>query len=251
MPSSWKESEWENSVQAIGGAFNKNARYIEIDAQLNRHPNAVTSSTPYGILYTHHDARCEEINSSGQGTGVWRNIASDDPVLVDRCAERLSNVFNRWPYANRYIIEMKNDTGFTEWLPKTLYHLLNAKGWRTTVIVSSLNETLLTNLRNEAVRNGITMNLMRVFGYSHQISLSDMDNAVNKGFRYIAGTTFSSLSRGWTPGGVEDAKARGLYVVGWHWADAPVSTSNQQAVALDLDIMITDSISDLQQRGWQ
>lgn len=246
-PSGWNEAEWENSVQAVQSAINKQPRWIEIDVQLNRHATAITSATPYGILYVHHDKTCEVINSSGQGTGTQRNIETDAPSLVDQCAERLSNLMNlKWAngstITNRWVLEMKSGGN----LPLALYDVLERRGQRTTEIVSSLDHNRLITLRDRAAQDGVNMNLMRVHIYGDPVSRGDLDFSKQQGFRYVAvnyGNIFT-----WD---VPYAKDIGLYIGGWHWADVSPQDGNAWANNLDFDFMITDAISDLDSKpGW-
>lgn len=247
MPSGWLESEWENSIQAINSALGKAVRYVELDLQLNRNPAAITNATPYGILYLHHNGACEVISSTGQGTGTKFNIASAPPASVDRCAERLENVINASPsfFANQMMLEMKSDTGFTQWLPYALYHLLKKKSIRTTGIITSLNETMLVGLRNLASADGVTMNLTRVYGALTKPTTDDLDRAKSLGFKYV-----SANVNDWFYSDADYAKNIGLYTMGWHWILTPPAAANARAVDLDLDIMVTDAITNLKSYGW-
>lgn len=251
MPAGWKESEWENSVQAIRSAIAKNPRWIEIDIFLNRHPEAITTSTPHGIIYVHHDPRCERIDASGRGLGIWRNIETDRPALVDECAERLDNVLNLRDangnlLINRWVIEMKSGNHNSD-LPRALYHLLSRRGQRTTEIVSSLNTDMLIALRNIASQQSITMNLMRVLWYGHIPSNATMDWSKQQGFKYVA-VEYGS----WNNFAANHAKSIGLRIGMWHWADVDPRNANWWANALDLDFMISDDIADLKTYpGWR
>jgi glycerophosphoryl diester phosphodiesterase len=244
-PAGWKEDEWENSIQAVRLAFDRGVRWVEIDLQLNRHPAAITSATPYGILYLHHNETCEEIDSSGHGKGSFHNIGRDHPSNVDKCAERLSNMFNTFGNPQRWYMEMKEDTGYRTELPKALYHLLKQKGWRTTVIVSSLQEDMLITLRDQAARDGVTMNLMRVYGAGALGGGWTIDHAKQQGFKYVNFNT-----NDWTQGLVDYAKDKGMYVAGWHWLLTDCESANNRADSLGLDIMVTDCIGHLQSKGW-
>jgi glycerophosphoryl diester phosphodiesterase len=248
MPNGWLESEWENSIQAINSALGKAARYVELDLQLNRNPAAITDATPYGILYLHHNRTCEVINASGQGTGTKFDIASAAPSSVDRCAERLENVINASTNAFPYqmMLEMKADTGYTEWIPYAVYHLLKKKGIRTTGIITSLNEGMLVGLRNLAAADGVTLNLTRVYGATTKPTRSDLDRAKSLGFKYV-----NANVNDWFQSDVDYAKSIGLYVLGWHWSLTTPAAANATAVNLDLDIMVTDAITDLQAYGWR
>jgi glycerophosphoryl diester phosphodiesterase len=251
MPSGWKESEWENSVQAVRNAINKAPRWIEIDIFLNRHPSAITSSTPYGILYVHHDPNCERIDSSGRGTGVWRKVETDDPSLVDQCAERLTNILNMRDangnlLTNRWVLEMKSGQ-YNTLLPDALYHLLTQRGQRTSEIVSSLNTDMLIDLRQQAAAQGLTMNLMRVHWYGDDANRWDMDWSKQQGFKYVA---VSSGNIAWWD--VDYAKDIGLRIGGWHWADVSPANGNSWAANLDLDFMISDAITNMRSySGWR
>jgi glycerophosphoryl diester phosphodiesterase len=244
-PASWKEDEWENSIQAVRLAFDRGVRWVEVDLQLNRHPEAITSSTPHGILYLHHNSTCEVIDSNGRGTGTFYNIGTDRPSLVDRCAERVSNMFNTFGNPQRWYMEMKENTGFRTQLPKAIYHLLKQRGWRTSVIVSSLQEDMLMNLRDEAALDGVTMNLMRVYGATTKPTNAMVDRARSLGFKYV-----NANVNDWSQTVVDYAKDRGMYVAGWHWILTSCTSGNERANTLGLDIMVTDCIGDLQARGW-
>jgi glycerophosphoryl diester phosphodiesterase len=258
MPNGWKEDEWENSIQAIHTAFLKKPRWVEIDAQLNTHTSSFTVGTPHGILFAHHNSTCEEINTQGQGTGVFRNIRTDDPKLVRLCAERLDNLLAKYRLplyrGSRFIIEMKNDDdpyGKVA-LPKAIYHLLKQRGERTSNIVSSIEEDLLIALRDLgradktapcSTTSGCTIPLMRVFGLLTNPSNADFDKVKSLGFRYVAVPL-----RYWDTAKHKHARDIGLYTGGWHWGfhgnpDFSVEAANQKAASLDLDIFITDSIS--------
>lgn len=243
-PSSWKEAEWENSIQAVKSAINKQPRWIEIDVQLNRHSTAITPATPYGILYVHHDKTCEVINSSGQGTNTKRNIETDPPYLVDQCAERLNNMMNlKWvngsAITNRWVLEMKSGGN----LPGALYKLLKDRGQRTTEIISSLEDANLSAYQTFAVQDGLqkgSLRLMRVHYYGDPVSRGDLDFSKREGFKYVAvnyGNIFT-----WD---VPYAKDIGLQIGGWHWADVSPQAGNTWANNLDFDFMISDAISDL------
>jgi hypothetical protein len=248
MPNGWLESEWENSIQAINSALGKAVRYVELDLQLNRNPAAITSTTPYGILYLHHNRTCEVINSSGQGTGTKFDIATAAPSSVDRCSERFENVINASPNAFVYqmMLEMKEDTGFAQWMPYAVYHLLKRKGIRTTGIITSLNEGMLTLLRDLAAQDSVTMNLTRVYGATTKPTTNDLNRAKSLGFRYV-----SANVNDWFQSDADYAKSIGLYTMGWHWIITPPPAANATAVNLDLDIMITDAITNMQSYGWR
>jgi glycerophosphoryl diester phosphodiesterase len=251
MPSGWKESEWENSVQAIRSAISKAPRWIEIDVFLNRHPSAITTATPYGILYVHHDPNCERIDSSGRGTGVWRNVETDDPLLVDQCAERLDNILNLRDaggnrLTNRWVIEMKPGRHNND-LPKALYNLLSKRGQRTSEIVSSIDTNMLISLRHEAAAQNLTMNLMRVHWLGDPVSRGDLDWSKQQGFRYVA-ANYGFIFR-WD---VDYAKDIGLNIGGWHWADVTPESGNAWAHEFGFDFMISDAITDLRVNyGWR
>ena len=246
-PSGWKEAEWENSVQAVKSAINKQPRWIEIDVQLNRHSTAITSTTPYGILYVHHDKTCEVIDSSGQGTGTKRNIETDAPSLVDQCAERLNNMMNlKWAngsaIVNRWVLEMKSGGN----LPLALYDLLERRGQRTSEIVSSLDSNALIALRNRAAQDGVAMNLMRVHWAGDDVSQGDLRWSRDQGFKYVAANIgfIGTINTAY-------AKDIGLYIGGWHWANVDAATANDWAAGRDLDFMITDGITGLDAKpGW-
>lgn len=251
MPSGWKESEWENSVQAIRSAIAKNPRWIEIDIFLNRHPEAITTNTPHGIVYVHHDPKCERIDANGRGTGTWRNIEIDRPAQVDECAERLENILNLRDSSgriliNRWVIEMKSGKHNSD-LPRALYHLLTRRGQRTTEIVSSINSDMLIALRNLASQQGIAMNLMRVLAWGHVPSNATMDWSKQQGFKYVA-VEFGAYN-----GSVGDyAKDIGLRIGIWHWVDWSPKFANKMTNKWDMDFMISDDITDLKTYpGWR
>jgi glycerophosphoryl diester phosphodiesterase len=250
-PPGWKTSEWDNSAQAIKSAINKAPRWIEIDIFLNRHPSAITSSTPYGILYVHHDSSCEQIDANGRGTGVWRKVETDAPTDVDKCAERLNNILNLRDASgrlltNRWVIEMKPGQ-YNALLPDALYHLLTQRGQRTTEIVSSINTDMLIDLRQQAAAQGLTMNLMRVHWYLDDANRWDLDWSKQQGFKYVA---VSSGNITWWD--VAYAKDIGLKIGGWHWIDVSPANGNAWAANLDLDFMISDDINNMRSyAGWR
>lgn len=281
-PDGWKESEWENSIQAIQAAFSNDPdyqnnpdddhfgpRWVEIDVQLNQNEAAITGDTPQGILYVHHDKTCEVIDANGKGTGEKYNVETDLPSNVDKCAERLENVLNLKDGAgasttNRWVLEMKASDANKTALPKALYRLLEQRGQRTTEFVSSINDEMLTNIKAEADADGVEMSLIRVLDYITAPTKSRVDQTVDLGIKYIAARTLK-----WDPNPssmalekdlVEYARSQGLDTVGWAWEDLgdlgiteqSPEEANQYADGFDLDMVITDNIADIDAyEGWE
>jgi glycerophosphoryl diester phosphodiesterase len=261
MPVGYPENEWENSVTAVNMAFLKKPRWVEIDVQLNRHPISLDVN-PNGLLFVHHEPKCSRINLLGQTSGPEINVQYDDPRQVVKCAERLDSFLAKYPVAShrgtRFILEMKaslfpgigND--IKQHLPIALYELLKRRGQRTTEIVSSLNEDMLTALRDlgRADRQapcssttGCKLPLMLVYGRFDNPNNAEMDRIKAKGFRYV-NLNLAAL----TQEKVNYIKSIGMYVSGWHYADQDPIWSNTQAASLDLDIFMTDAIDDFRER---
>ncbi|MBC8161412.1 MAG: hypothetical protein H7Z42_09350, partial [Roseiflexaceae bacterium] len=137
------------------------------------------------------------------------------------------------------------DTGFTTDLPKALYHLLKAKGWRTSLIVSSLNRNMLYTIQDAGWADGVNLNLMQVYGATISPSANEIAIVKQLGFRYI-----NVNVNDWSFSTVNYAKDIGLYVAGWHWQLTNCEAANSSANGYDLDIMMTDCIGNLQAKGW-
>jgi glycerophosphoryl diester phosphodiesterase len=257
MPPGWNENEWENSIQAIYSAFIKRPRWVEIDVFLNTHPSAITPATPHGILFVHHNNWCRQINTQGQPFGNTIYLNTDDPKTVRLCAERLDNLMAKFPLAQRrgtrFLIEMKPDDDRRVALPNALYHLLKQRGERTSNIVSSMSEEMLSILleigRTDreapcSPTTGCTMPLMYVYNILPAVgstwpNTAELDRVKTLGFRYVAANV-----NNWKQNEVNHAKKIGLYTAGWHWIVTSPADANRKAVEFDLDIMITDSIND-------
>ncbi len=253
IPSGWNENEWENSIQAIMRAFVKAPRWVEIDAQLNRDS---------GKLYAHHNATCQVINVSGQPIGSTLDIRSGPDRAVRFCAERIENLLARFPQhtfrSTRFLIEMK-DQGSAEantLLVDAMYTMLKQRGERTINIVSSMEDSMLLQLRDKGRADrqppchpttGCTLPLMKIFPMFYKPVKADFDKVKANGFKY-ASPNIQTLYK-------EDvvyAKSIGLYVGAWHWGHLNSGPTNEQANFaandMDLDIYITDSISDFRTR---
>ena len=253
IPSGWREDEWENSIQAIVAAFVKAPRWVEIDAQLNRDD---------GKLYAHHNETCEVINLQGQPRGLTVNLRSDGSHVARLCAERIENLLARFPThtfrSTRFLIEMK-DQGSAEantLMVDAMYKMLKQRGERTINIVSSMSDSMLLQLRDKGRADrqppchpttGCTLPLMKVFGMFYKPVKTDFDAAKTNGFKYVA-SNIQTLQKT----DVNYAKSIGLYVGAWHWGHLNSGPTNEQANFaandMDLDIYITDSISDFRTR---
>jgi hypothetical protein len=86
----------------------------------------------------------------------------------------------------------------------------------------------------------------RVYGATTKPTRDDLNRAKNLGFRYV-----SANVNDWFKVDVDYAKDIGLYTMGWHWILTPPAAANATAVNLDLDIMITDAITNMQSYGWR
>ena len=253
-PSGWLKTEWDNSVQAISSARNKNVSLIEIDLQLNRSASALAQN-PDGVLYLHHESTCDVIDRNGRPTGERYNVATASLAQVDRCAERLSNVLTTYA-GSKFILEMKFNAAYASQIPKALYNLLKARGERTVHVVSSLEPKLLSSLKAFADADGVRMSLLRVFGWRpfevKWVSQRNIRNAQNAGFGWVA-FHYKNVSEA----NIDYAQNRGLTVGGWHWDDPPTGSAVTCSQAApwadrnDLDFMIIDCIGALKDRNWR
>jgi glycerophosphoryl diester phosphodiesterase len=275
-PSDWKESEWENSIQAISSAYQSKVG-VELDLQLNKS----------GVLYLHHESTAEPIDAKGKVIGNAVNILTASPVDVDKVAVRLSGVLTRFDRVNypnsSLILEMKKDTGlgspmtkgYAEKMAKALYRELKTHDRREDVIVSSMEPEMLAELNKLASADGVKMNLMLVLGLNRSLTKSVV-NDIKADMPYVNHVGFSThivygppqsttvvpilpVKRlpifGTTADAVDYAKAQGLRVVGWNWDPTNdlkgCRASTVRANELKLDGMITDCKTDLQNSSRQ
>jgi glycerophosphoryl diester phosphodiesterase len=250
-PRGWKESEWENSIQAIRGAFDKDADYVELDLQLNTHPNSGAG----GALYLHHNKIGEPINKRGEVIGPGVNIGTADPKEVNKVAERLDNVlaaFNKTKYPNTtFILEMKSDTGNAVQMAQAVYNAIKNSD-RKDIIISSLDPQRLEALYLIAKRDGRNLNLMLVLPLYQELNKAWVDK-IKADMPYVNFVAFSTDRLSFRraeinteKAAVDYAKSRGLFVAGWNWDYNDdirwCAGSRKRAEELDLDINITDCL---------
>jgi glycerophosphoryl diester phosphodiesterase len=286
-PESWREAEWENSIQAIRSTRAKGA-IPELDVQWNKN----------GELFLHHDGAGRKIYADGKPREIWndefrpKKDANGKPVVdaagnpegvwvrgkprarvppkestsvnihtanlkeVDQVAERLGNVLKTFPPTKSgrpsFILEMKKGIASPEVMAQALYNQLKKSNRLTDVVISSMHSEMLTAMHDLAIKDRVPLKLMKVLGLPEKLDNAYVDKLIKSTpwIRYIGFPTDYG-GHFVSKNDVDYAKRQGLFTVGWNWDPSnelnACGSSTERANELDLDAQITDCITGLNQ----